>query len=416
MRNRLLITAAVAALAVAGATATAIADPLNSNDTSSSSDGSLATKKLKAALAKIEDAGAPSAVAQVRDGSEKWSKSVGNRSTGGDEKTKPNDQVRIGSLTKSMMSTIILQLSDEDKINVNDELDKYLPGLLPYDKPITIRQLMSHTSGVPDFFTDIYPSLRDGSSADLKTERLNEYTPEQIIKTATQRPLDFAPGSNYKYSNTGYYILGLVIEDITGDSVKDLVNDRVLKPTGLKHTHFPTGDENVISGDHPKPYFVGDDGDLIDTDKWSPSQTWAAGATVSTTSDVNKFFRAMFDGTLLPTKLRDEAFKLTEQSDNSYGLGIQAIPANCELIPGGTAYGHTGGTLGHSTLSFHSPDGKREMSLTYNLDDQMKPNKELANAINDFASIGLCNQAPSGADAKSSDTIDVTAALPNSGI
>ncbi|HZE38239.1 MAG TPA: serine hydrolase domain-containing protein [Stackebrandtia sp.] len=391
-RRRYQIGALIGAVGLTAAlfAANAIADPATHD--------ALDTKALNQALDALAKESGTSVVAEVRDGDEVWDASRGQRVTGGDDATQPGDHVRIASLTKSEITTVLLQLTGEKKLKLDDPIDKYLPGLLPYKDTITIRELMGHTSGIPDFFVDIYPSLNVGVSHDIRTNRGLEFTPEQIIKTATKRKLNFKPGTDYSYSNTGYFVLGLLVEKLTGHKVQDEVGKRIWDKVGMNHTYWP-GKDASIKGKHPHAYFATYDllDNRVDTTEISPTQFWAAGEIVSNVSDINRFYRAMFDGTLLTKKQMAEAEKLSEQSKGTYGLGLQAVEAKCDNVPGGTAIGHTGGGLGYSTFSFHSPDGKRQATFTYTLDPQMiSPfSQKLFDAINDMVMAGLCDDAPS---------------------
>lgn len=386
MRKRHLLALALAtvALAAAGGTAVATAEPAGP-------DEDLLTQKLEA-LAEATDT---AVVAEVRTGDQVWSQARGTRVDGGDEPAEPTDEVRIGSLTKSMISTVVLQLTQEGKLKLDDSVHDLAPGLLPYEETITVRQLLNHTSGVPDYFLDIYPSLGEGSATDVETNRLNEYPPEQIIDTATKRPLDFAPGADYRYSNTGYFTLGVVIERLTGDSVEDVVAKRVLQPAGMADSYLPET-ETGFTGEHLNSYFEAGDApgaERIDTTEISPTQFWAAGVTISNPADMNRLYRAMFDGTLLEPELLDEAREFTEQSEGSYGLGLQAVNVDCEPIPGGVAAGHTGGALGHSTFSFHSADVETQVSFTFASDPQFLPaeaGEKVSQAVIDLLLAGLC--------------------------
>jgi D-alanyl-D-alanine carboxypeptidase len=411
MRNRLLIAAAAtAAITVGGYAAVAVADPGTGDATHRPSESALDPQLLQRTLDDLVEGGAPSVVAEVRDGEETWSQASGPRDIGGDTATEPTDQVRVGSLTKSMVVTVLLQLSEEGVLGLDDEVSQHLPGLLPYEEPITVRQLLSHTSGVPDYFPLVYPSLLDGSAADVRTNREQQFSPEEMVELATSQPLDFAPGTEYRYSNTGYYVIGMLLEKLTGQQIEDLITQRVMEPSGLDESYFAL-DEPVIAGPHPTPYFATGEPDapLFATDEFSPTQLWAAGAVVSTTNDMNDFFRAMFDGTLLPKDLLDEARTMTEQSQGSYGLGVAAVPAECDAVPGGVAYGHTGGTFGHTTWSFHSPDGNRQVSLTMTIDPQLAPPEGLDVAWNNFAVAGLCSVDVT------EESADALSLLPDSG-
>lgn len=376
----------------------------------SAGDDGLDVAALEQALDAVEAAGAPGVVVEARDGDEVWSAAAGERDPLSPRQAEPveaSDRVRIGSVTKSMLVTVLLQLADEGRLSLDDAVADHLLGLLSYDEPITVRQLLGHTGGVPDYFRDLFPSLYEGSAADITRQRLRYFRPERLVEIATERPLGFAPGTDWSYSNTGYYVAGLLVEELTGNTIADELERRVFEPAGLTGTYVPRFSPS-IEGEHPHAYFVTGDPQrpLLDTTRFSPTQFWAAGAVVSTASDVNAFFRAMFDGTLLPAPLLAEARALTPQSYGTYGLGIQAVPARCAPIEGGVAYGHTGGTLGFSTYAFSSPGGDRQVSVTLTVDDQLAPSEELFTALNELLGAGLC-ATPSAPSARGAQPVVV---------
>lgn len=290
-----------------------------------------------------------------------------------------------------MLVTVALQLVDEGRLSLDDAVADHLPGVLPYDERITVRQLLSHTSGVPDYFPHLFPSLFEGSSADVERGRLRYFRPEGLIGMATERPLDFAPGKSWNYSNTCFYVAGLLVEEITGNAVEDELARRVFEPAGLADTSMPrfvTG----IDGEHPHAFLATGDPDrpLLDTTRISPTVLWSAGAVVSTTADTNAFFRAMYDGTLLPAELVAQAQTPTPESGGEYGLGTEALPAECARIDGGLAYGHTGSTLGFVTSAFSSPDGERQVTVVVTVEDLLARNEQLSRAVDGLLEAGLC--------------------------
>ncbi|MBB5789468.1 serine hydrolase domain-containing protein [Jiangella mangrovi] len=378
-------------------------------------DGDLDVAWLEESLAALGAAGPQAVVVEVRDGEQVWSAATGDRDPFApaphDDPAEPTDLVRVGSVTKSMIVTVVLQLVAEGRLSLDDAVADHLPGVLPYDEPITVRQLLGHTSGVPNHFPLLYPSLAQGSAEDLVRNQHAYFRPPALVEFATRGPLDFAPGAHYWYSNTGYAVIGLLVEELTGQPIEDELERRVFEPAGLTDTTFPRHGTRW-PGEHPDGFFAtGDPAEpYVETTQMSASQFWAAGAVVSTTADTNRFFRAMFDGTLLPEGLLAEARTLTPQSEGTYGLGIQAVAAPCEPIgDGGLAFGHTGGTFGHSTYAFSSPDGERQVSVVLSIDDQLAPSEERALALNELLVAGLCGSTT--APAARSAGVDVLGEL-----
>ncbi|WP_415648327.1 serine hydrolase domain-containing protein [Stackebrandtia soli] len=347
---------------------------------------------MESTLDELYDAVDASVLIEVRDGDEVWTDARGDRDPWTGTDTRPTDRVRLASLTKSMVTTVVLQLVDEGTLSLDDTVEEHLPGLLPYEQDFTVDQLLGHTSGIPDYFGAIYPSLYELSADDVRTNRYDHYAPEELIEAATANPLWFAPGSSWGYSNTNYYIVGLILEKATGSSLESLVTKRVVKPADMDSSYF-TKWLPFLVWPAPSGYFATGEPDdpRIDTSGLSPSQMWAAGGMAGNPRDVNRFFRAMYDGTLLPPELAEQAMTPSAQSGGYYGLGTESLDLVCPGMPDGRAYGHTGGGLGYSTLSFHSVDGQRQVTLTYAADLQLAPTDELQQAAVRTLIAGLCS-------------------------
>lgn len=382
--------AGVLALAIIAIPSTATAQP-----STAGLDEDLLDQKLNALYAVADH----SIVADVRLGDETWSEAAGTREIdGGGGNVDEDDRVRIASLTKSMVAATLLQLQSEGEVDLDRPLSDYLPGLLPYEEEPTIRQLMQHTSGLFDYFYHLYLSLwQEGDLADVHENYRTHYSPEELIDIGTQDPLLFAPGTDWSYSNTGYLALGLLVEELTGDELHEVLDDRIFDPADLDDTYLPKDDTSGIRGANPVPYLTtGDPADpYFDTTKLSNNQMWAAGGVMSTMGDVNDFYDALTDGTLL-----DEA-QLTEMRQYAdtgqgyrYGLGLMGLTVGCASDPEEVFIGHTGGGLGHQTYSFHSLDGETQTTFTWNIDDRHSAADpaELDWAIAGLLIAGLCGE------------------------
>ena len=392
MRKPLLLATA-AMIGLLGLPATAVANP--ATEAQSTLDHELLTRTLEA----ITDEGAPSVVAEVRDGDDVWSDASGDRGPWLGIDTKPTDLVRVGSITKTMVTTVVFQLIESGELALTDTVQDRLPGLIPYTEPITVENLLGHTSGIPDYMGELFPSIYEGKPDDIKWNKWWYLPPETLVKMATQQPLWFSPGEQWAYSNTGYVILGLLIEDATGASLETQLRQRVLDPAGMDATQLPTWNP-FIMGPHPRAQLATGypDEPYYDTTEFNPSLLWSAGHAVAPVNDINEFFAALNEGALVSPESLATMRTLSVQSQGTYGLGLQAIPVGgCEDFPEGIAYGHTGGTLGATSYSFHSPDGDRQMTITYLVDDQFAPSPELATALGNFLNAALCDVDTTGA-------------------
>jgi D-alanyl-D-alanine carboxypeptidase len=287
----------------------------------------------------------------------------------------PVDRFRVGSITKSFIATVLLQLVQEGKLTLGDSLEHWLPGLVPNGRSITIRELLQHTSGLYDYVDN--PAFRTAVLANP----LRVWTPGRLVKIAvSHRPL-FTPGRRWSYSNTNYILAGLVIQAVTHRSVADELRDRIFRPLDLHQTSFPTG--STISGPHAHGYVFYGTPLVRDTSHVSPSAAWAAGAIISTVTDVATFYRALLGGRLLHAALLSEMERAVVTGDgDGYGLGLLEIHTSC-----GRMFGHDGDFPGYATAAFTSPNAQRQLILFMNSDQSTRTiNKALSQALN----AGLC--------------------------
>jgi len=271
---------------------------------------------------------------------------------------KVDDRFRIGSLAKTYVSVVTLQLVNEKKLGLDDSIEKYVPGMVPNGAKITVRQLLDHTSGIPNY--EEHPSYmapyRAGDVAHVTT-------PAQLISMGTSFGSWFAPGTSSRYSNTNYTLVGLIIEKVTGSTLGAQFDQRIFKPLKLESSSLPTTPE--ITGPHAHGYFVMGPGGATDVSTFSPSIAWAGGGIISTTTDVTAFYRALLEGKLLPPELMKQMMTTVVDDQNGvvYGLGIEQRTMSC-----GAAWGHQGNFPGYALYTYSSVDAVKQMTLALNLD------------------------------------------------
>ncbi|MFI7534016.1 serine hydrolase domain-containing protein [Streptosporangium sp. NPDC049376] len=300
---------------------------------------------VQAALDAIVAAGAPGALAETYDEDGRWSGTAGT----GDLRTHasvPRDgRWRIGSVTKTFVAALILKLADQNKLALDDPIDRHLPGLLPHGDRVTVRMLLNHTSGVAD-----YAATFEETPAGLRRLAATTYTPRQLIGIGTGLPPTSDPGVRWAYSNTGYAALGLLIEKITGRSLSIALFTRLLAPQGLPATTLPTTARTIV-GPHPHGYMRDENNRPEDITAFNPSNAWAAGALVSTASDVNRFFDRLLHGRVLSSGSLAQMKRTVPVAPGfAYGLGLMRLTLTC----GTTVWGHKGHIPGYATYSFHS--------------------------------------------------------------
>ncbi len=305
---------------------------------------------------------------------------VPNR-TNGDSIGK-NDRVRIGSVTKTFTASLVLQLVAEGKVDLDAPIEQHLPGLLHGSdmdgsgtdgsgtdgsgtdgSAITVRQLLQHRSGLPEFAGE------PGADEWIAANEDRTLTPSAAVAIALGKPAQFVPGTSFVYTNTNYIVLGMLVESVTGRSYADELQSRILDPLDLDDTYLPAAGERDIRGDHLTGY-QDLDGGLTDVSRTEPSIPWSAGAMVSTGTDLNAFWRALLDGQVVPAEQLAEMTTpqvgATEAEGLGYGMGVGATELPC----GVTYTGHSGGIYGYYTLSGATPDRAFTVTLTSTPKDQ----------------------------------------------
>ena len=311
-------------------------------------------ESLKARAQGLVEAGYPAALAAVSDSKgESAGVAVGKGSLETGQAPPMDGEVRIGSNTKTFVAVVVMQLVQEGKVGLDEPIETYLPGLIKGEgidgSKITVRQLLQHTSGLPEY-TDTIPG-----SGDIFQVKDHYAQPRDLLDAALGKPAAFEPETQWKYTNTNYIVLGMLIERVSQRPVGEQIDERIVKKLGLSHTYFPAPGEEKIRGTHPQGYHLSAGGKLEDITEMDPFWAWAAGAMISTPSELNTFFQAVFDGRLLTQSSIDEMKKGvdTDKAGVVYGLGLIGRSLSC----GGTAWGHGGDIAGYHTRGGVGPDG-----------------------------------------------------------
>ncbi|MBB1246362.1 beta-lactamase family protein [Streptomyces durbertensis] len=281
----------------------------------------------------------------------------------------PNGYIRLGSTTKTYVATVVLQLVGEGRLSLDDTVERWLPGVVRGNgndgRRVTVRQLLQHTSGVPDYASDVVP---DASAAGYHRHRWTRRSSEERVALAMgHRPL-FEPGEGWAYSNTNYVLAGMVIRAVTGRPWEREVRERVLRPLRLDRT-FTAGDQPFLPRPHARNHQRFEaDGPLTDTTvAYLPFDGDADGSMVGTAEDTNRFFGALLGGRLLDRELLAEMRGTVPVPDESAvvpgtrsGLGLNWTPLSC----GGGYWGHSGSGFGYLTWPAATADGSRAVTVT----------------------------------------------------
>jgi D-alanyl-D-alanine carboxypeptidase len=321
-----------------------------------------AAPTLASRLQGVVAAGSPGVIALVNDGHEVKLQAAGVADKTSGRAMRPTDRFRMGSNTKSFVATVALQLVGEGKLSLDDTVEHWLPGILSYGDQVNLRQLLNHTSGVPDYQRLLEPKILAGGGSATRT-----YSPRDLVAMIADEQPDFAPETSWNYSSTGYILAGLIIERVTGNRLGDELQDRIIKPLHLRHTSFPI-DTTAVPGHHANGYGAVD-GSLRDLTVFNSSAAWATGGLVSTATDMAHYWRALLGGKLLaPAQLA--AMKTTVPIGHglpvSYGLGIMKFD-QYKSKECGTLWGNGGDIPGYSTEFFNSEDGKVQAGILVNV-------------------------------------------------
>ncbi|MEV6612881.1 serine hydrolase domain-containing protein [Streptomyces sp. NPDC051051] len=341
--------------------------------------------------------GAPGALTLIDDQATYYGVASGKANTATGARMDTGRRFRIGSVTKTFSTVVLMQLVSEGLVDLDAPANAYLPTPLP-SSSITVRHLLSHRSGLYDYTNDMFYSTVPGFEA----VRNKTFSLQELINKSTARPLTITPGSGYSYSNTNFVVIGQIIEHLTGKPLAEQYQQRIFEPLKLDNTsyvHPLVG----ITGSSARGYLRPDDTTLPLVDSTEQTVSWAqsAGAIVSNAEDLNTFFSALLSGALLPeSALRQMTTTLPVNADGSqaYGLGLRARKLSC----GVTVYGHTGTVQGYYTWAFGTPDGSRTMTSMANTSNNGTVNTTLGGTVE----ATFCGTAPTAASLRTAAAAD----------
>lgn len=363
---------------------------------------------LRRLLAAMTEAGMPGVHAEVRAGRHTAALAAGVADVRTGRPLRPWFRHRVGSVTKTFVATVVLQLVAERRVRLDDPVDRYLPEMLPEaaGRAVTVRMLLNHTSGIGDY--DVVLMATAEAIEDLATRTI---APRELVAIGLAQPWTNPPGAAHAYSNTNYVLLGLLIERVTRQRYATAVHRRIIRRLGLRDTYLP-GRERRIRGPHSAGYVVWIDGQLRDFGDFDMSWAWAVGDLVSTPHDLNVFFRALLRGELLPPAQLAEMtttvpLRPADPEAGGYGLGLFWIATPC-----GRRWGHNGRVIGMDTLSLHSADGREQTTLAENMNFYALPGQPhpIDEARGAFLSAAVCG-APA-AQSRATTGRPITALLP----
>ncbi|MFC9699946.1 serine hydrolase domain-containing protein [Streptomyces sp. NPDC056943] len=394
-RRRLAVSATlIAALAggVAPAT-TAVAAPTGAATATTAPapvpapDMEGVTAALNAAMAN----GAPGAMARFSGPDGVRSRTVGVRDRVSGAAMDVRARFRIGSVSKTFSTVVLLQLVQEGKLTLDAPVNEYLPGLLPDDR-ITVRHLLTHRSGLADYTDDMFNNTVPGFEA----VRNRVFGYQELVDLSLALPRTTEPGVAYKYSNTNFVVVGMLIEKATGLPVADAYERRIFKPLKLTRTSYVHPDTR-IKGLHVRGYLHPDEAGapLVDSTEQTVSWAQSAGAVISSPGDLNTFTSALMRGRLLSPAMLETMTTVTPTDTTNtrfYGLGLRRYDLSC----GTQIFGHTGTVQGFYTYAFSTRDGRRSLSAVANTSNHGSANTALGGVLE----AAFCGKKPAAASSR----------------
>jgi D-alanyl-D-alanine carboxypeptidase len=319
-------------------------------------------------------------LAEVRDGRGVWRGTSGVAERGTTRAVPVDGRFRAGSITKTFVATVVLQLVAERRLRLDDTVEEWLPGVVPAGDRVTVRHLLNHSSGL----YEVRLTLPMPPTPEFLDNRWRTWTAAELVARAVANPPTFEPpGSAYSYSNTNYLVLGRIVEEVTGRSYGAEIERRIIRPLRLRGTSLP-GTSPRIPGPHPRGYApVQRDGmlQLVDYTAMNPSVMGASGEMISTTTDLNRFFAALLGGRLLPDHLLDE-MRTPGVEGRRYGLGLTWRDTSC----GVRVYGNDGDALAYQSWSFSTEDGRHQVTVALTPDFRGDPD----DAVDAFVDKAIC--------------------------
>jgi len=295
-----------------------------------------------------------------------------------------HDHMRLASVAKAFSGAASLSLVASGQLSLDDTIRQWLPELPQTWWPVTLAQLLNHTSGIRDytdenaFLVDLFKSLQSPPS------------PRALVAYVAGYPPSFTPGTQYRYSNSDNIIVGLMVEAAINRPYEEVLKDRVYRPLKLMHTSLPN------DSDLPQPYVRGyavQDNPPIDVSKFfAAGWAWASGGIVSTPTDATRFVRGYVGGALIDQKTRAAQFQFRPgESDppgpgvNSAGLALFRYESTC-----GTVYGHTGNTAGYTQFVGATADGRRSVVVSINAQITPKLSGERFAELRNIYELAVC--------------------------
>jgi D-alanyl-D-alanine carboxypeptidase len=346
--------------------------------------GDAAAQRSLKRLVKM-DAGPPGAIAIIQRGCKRTVLKAGLGNLTPTERPHPSDHMRIASVAKAFSGAVALSLVSEGRLTLDTTITERLPDLPAAWSTVTLRNLLNHTSGVPDYTAD--PDFQ----ATVGANPQGYIAPRELVDFVADEPLRFPAGTAYEYSNTDNIIVGLMAEAATSTSYENLLAQHVFGPLGLNDTSLPS--DSAL----PEPFIHGYDVSTTPPEDIStaisPSGAWASGGIQSTPADLNRFVRGYVGGKLFDKEERTQQFQFVDggnsdppgPGDNAAGLALFRYKTSC-----GTVFGHTGSFPGYTQFIAATRDGQRSVTVSINEQVNLDPSDPVLQALQKAERRAVC--------------------------
>ncbi|WP_371614311.1 serine hydrolase domain-containing protein [Streptomyces sp. NBC_00454] len=330
--------------------------------------------------------GPPGVIAVLRDGDHAEVYRAGVADVESGRPPRATDHMRIASVAKAFTGAVALGLVDRGRLHLDDTIGEVLPGQPAAWHRVTLRQLLHHTSGLPDY------SASQGFFDIISEDPRHRFDSRHLLEFVADEDLEFRPGSRYQYSNSDNIAVALMAEAATGRRYESLLRELVYEPLGMDATSLPQGYRL------PVPFLHGyqidpEDGPVDVSEAFGASGAWAAGGIVSTPKDLTAFIRGYAGGALVSQRLRRQQFTFIPGAlsqppgpgRTEAGLAIYRYTTRC-----GAVYGHTGNTAGYTQLVAATADGRRSLTFSITTQTSLTNNPDLLARVREIQEDFVC--------------------------
>ncbi len=312
----------------------------------------------------VADENIPGVILGVKTPSDQWLLAAGTADIASSTLMDADMHIWLASVSKPLTSVLTMKLVEEEMLSLDDTVEKWLPGLIPQGDQMTIKMLLNHSAGIPNITECI------SFWEELYANPSREWTNEEILERILPDTPVFSPGTTYGYSNTGYYLLGMIMEAVTGETVAELFQQKITEPAQLLRTNLSR--QGALEEPRANGYtWLFTTEEVVDIANWNFSWDWTAGAGVSTAGDMLQFANQLFNGAILQNETVNTMTSIESFAPGSaMGLGIGVLPADAAgNIFETKLLGHGGANPGVATEWYHFPDYGTSFFVAVNRND-----------------------------------------------